>query len=95
MVKLNKNRSENFLAFVCTRARSGSRPIIHFAADTVPVTAIYEHSQPCKNDRKTWVPWNWDEYWVPVETKLALKCRLISSQGLRKNIIISLYFHYH
>ena len=26
MVKLNKNRSENFLAFVSTRARSGSRP---------------------------------------------------------------------
>ena len=26
MVKLNKNRSENFLAFVGTRARSGSRP---------------------------------------------------------------------
>ena len=28
IVKLNKNRSENFLAFVSTRARSGSRPII-------------------------------------------------------------------
>ena len=27
MVKLNKNCSENFLAFVSTRARSGSRPI--------------------------------------------------------------------
>ena len=27
MVKLNKNRSENCLAFVSTRARSGSRPI--------------------------------------------------------------------
>ena len=27
MVKLNKKRSENFLAFVSTRARSGSRPI--------------------------------------------------------------------
>ena len=27
MVKLNKNRSENFLAFVSTRARSGSRPM--------------------------------------------------------------------
>ena len=26
MVKLNKNRSENFLAFVSSRARSGSRP---------------------------------------------------------------------
>ena len=26
MVKLNKNRSENVLAFVSTRARSGSRP---------------------------------------------------------------------
>ena len=25
MVKLNKNRSENFLAFVSTRARNGSR----------------------------------------------------------------------
>ena len=30
-VKLNKNRSENFLAFVSTRARSGSRPIGHIA----------------------------------------------------------------
>ena len=30
MVKLNKNRSENFLAFVSTRARSGSRPISNF-----------------------------------------------------------------
>ena len=26
MVKLNKNRSENFSAFVSMRARSGSRP---------------------------------------------------------------------
>ena len=26
MVKLNKNHNENFLAFVSTRARSGSRP---------------------------------------------------------------------
>ena len=30
MVKLNKNRSENFLVFVSTRARSGSRPIWHY-----------------------------------------------------------------
>ena len=29
MVELNKNRSENFLAFVSTRARSGSRPTVH------------------------------------------------------------------
>ena len=32
MIKLNKNRSENFLAFVSTMARSGSRPIIMIIA---------------------------------------------------------------
>ena len=36
MVKLNKNRSKNVLAFVTTRARSGSRPIQVVQNDMLP-----------------------------------------------------------
>ena len=37
MVKLNKNRSENFLAFVSTRATFGSRPIYIVLSESVSV----------------------------------------------------------
>ena len=46
MVKLNKNRSENFLAFVSTRARCGSRPIrMFFLFSRINITIHSDHEQ--------------------------------------------------